>query len=122
MAQTQGTADVADDSHLGDRTSVWHLAQVRECAALGKNYVVGREAYVGSGVRMADNCKLQKCALVYEPAVQEDGVYVGAEAPFTNDHFPLSVDPNGGLKRGHDWEADGTTGCRPERGRCAWNR
>lgn len=109
MAQVQRTADVADDAHLGDGTSVWHLAQVREGAVLGKNCVIGRGAYVGSGVRMGDNCKLQNYALVYEPAVLEDGVFVGPATVFTNDHFPRSVDPDGKLKRGDDWEAVGVT-------------
>lgn len=109
MAQVQRTADVADDSLLGEGTSVWHLAQVREGAVLGKNCVIGRGAYVGSGVLMGDNCKLQNYALVYEPAVLEDGVFVGPAAVFTNDHFPRSVDPDGKLKRSDDWEAVGVT-------------
>jgi acetyltransferase-like isoleucine patch superfamily enzyme len=32
-------------------------------------------------------------------------VFVGPAAVFTNDHFPRSVDPEGRLKRGGDWEA-----------------
>ena len=58
------TADVADNARLGAGTSVWHLAQVREEAVLGTNCVVGRGAYVGVGVRIGDNCKLQNHALV----------------------------------------------------------
>jgi acetyltransferase-like isoleucine patch superfamily enzyme len=37
--------------------------------------------------------------------VLADGVFVGPAAVFTNDHFPRSVDPEGRLKRGGDWEA-----------------
>ena len=105
------SADVADSAILGDGTSVWHLAQVREGAVLGANCIVGRGAYVGTGVRMGDNCKLQNYALVYEPAVLEDGVFVGPAVVFTDDHYPRSVDPDGNLKRGDDWEAVGVT-CR----------
>ena len=105
------SADVADSARLGDGTSVWHLAQVREHAVLGTNCIVGRGAYVGTGVRMGDNCKLQNYALVYEPAVLEDGVFVGPATVFTNDHYPRSIDPDGTLKRGDDWEAVGVT-CR----------
>ena len=60
---------------------------------------------------MGDNCKLQNYALVYEPAVLENGVFVGPAVVFTNDHFPRSIDPDGKLKRGDDWEAVGVT-CR----------
>ncbi|EWT07538.1 acetylglucosamine-1-phosphate uridylyltransferase [Intrasporangium chromatireducens Q5-1] len=107
--KVQPSADVSKEAVLGDGTSVWHLAQVREGAVLGKNCIVGRGAYVGTGVQMGDNCKLQNYALVYEPAILGDGVFVGPAVVFTNDHFPRSVDPDGRLKRGDDWEAVGVT-------------
>ncbi|MDO5698384.1 MAG: DapH/DapD/GlmU-related protein [Dermatophilus congolensis] len=107
----QPSADVAENAVFGEGSSVWHLAQVREDAVLGKNCIVGRGAYVGTGVRMGDNCKLQNYALVYEPAMLEDGVFVGPAVVFTNDHFPRSISPEGTLKRGDDWEAVGVT-CR----------
>ena len=104
-----GSADVDERAALGDGTTVWHLAQVREDAILGRNCIIGRGAYVGPGVRMGDNCKLQNHALVYEPAVLEDGVFVGPAVVFTNDHYPRAVSPDGRLKRGDDWEAVGVT-------------
>ena len=107
--RVQDSADVSPQATLGDGTSVWHLAQVREDAVLGENCIIGRGAYVGPGVTMGDNCKLQNYALVYEPAVLEDGVFVGPAVVFTNDHYPRSVDPDGTLKRGDDWEAVGVT-------------
>lgn len=110
-ARVVDSADVADSARLGEGSAVWHLAQVREDAVLGENCIVGRGAYVGTGVRMGDNCKLQNYALVYEPAVLEDGVFVGPAVVFTNDHFPRSIDPEGRLKRGDDWEAVGVV-CR----------
>ncbi len=110
-ARIQPSADVAENAQLGAGSAVWHLAQVREDAVLGRNCIIGRGAYVGTGVRMGDNCKVQNYALVYEPAMLEDGVFVGPAAVFTNDHFPRSITPDGTLKRGDDWEAVGVT-CR----------
>ena len=75
---------------------------------LGENCIVGRGAYVGTGVQMGDNCKLQNYALVYEPAVLEDGVFVGPgrrASPTTT--YPRAVSPDGTLKTGDDWEAVG---------------
>lgn len=103
------SADVAGNAQIGEGSSIWHLAQVREDAVLGENCIVGRGAYVGTGVRMGNNCKVQNYALVYEPASLEDGVFVGPAVVFTNDHFPRSVAPDGSLKRGDDWEAVGVT-------------
>ncbi|TMQ89896.1 N-acetyltransferase [Actinomadura soli] len=101
------TAQVDPSARLGDGTTVWDLAQIRENARLGTGCIVGRGAYVGSGVRIGDNVKLQNHALVYEPAVLEDGVFVGPAVVLTNDREPRSVDPDGKLKRGDDWEAVG---------------
>jgi acetyltransferase-like isoleucine patch superfamily enzyme len=102
-------ADVDDRAEIGEGSSIWHLAQVREEAAIGRSCIVGRGAYIGTGVRMGDNCKVQNYALVYEPAVLEDGVFIGPAVVLTNDHYPRAVNPDGSLKSGHDWEPVGVT-------------
>ncbi|MEU8520843.1 acyltransferase [Streptomyces sp. NBC_01216] len=102
--RVQPTADVDKSAAIGDGTSIWELAQIREDARLGTDCVVGRGAYVGPGVVIGDNCKLQNHALVYEPAVLADGVFIGPAAVLTNDHHPRAVDPEGTLKRGGDWD------------------
>lgn len=103
----QETADVDSSAVLGPGTTVWHLAQVRENARLGRECVVGRGAYVGPGVIIGDHVKLQNYALVYEPARLEDGVFIGPAAVLTNDLYPRSVDVSGKLKRSADWDARG---------------
>lgn len=102
-------ADVSPDSTLGDGCTVWPLAQIREGASVGSNCLIGRGAYVGSGVVLGDNCKVQNYALVYEPAVLEDGVFVGPAAVFTNDRHPRSITPDGRLKRADDWHPVGVS-------------
>ena len=101
----QPTAQVDDTAELGEATTIWDLAQIREDAVLGRSCIVGRGAYMGPDVRIGDNVKLQNYALVYEPAVLGDGVFVGPAAVLTNDYFPRSVAPDGRQKRGEDWEA-----------------
>ena len=103
------SADVAADVVLGDGTSVWHLAQIREGARLGRDCVVGRGAYIGTGVRLGDACKVQNYALVYEPADLADGVFIGPAAVLTNDTYPRAVNPDGSLKSAHDWQPVGVT-------------
>ncbi|MFN8079443.1 MAG: acyltransferase [Kineosporiaceae bacterium] len=109
MARIEASADVSPDATIGEGSSIWHLAQVREKSVLGAGCVIGRGAYVGTGVTMGDNCKLQNYALVYEPAVLEDGVFVGPAVVFTNDHYPRAINPDGTLKSAHDWEPVGVT-------------
>ncbi len=103
------SADVSPDASIGDGSSIWHLAQVREHAVLGANCIVGRGAYIGTGVVLGDNCKVQNYALVYEPARLGDGVFVGPAVVLTNDTFPRAINPDGSLKSAHDWEQVGVT-------------
>ncbi|MGE3193455.1 MAG: acyltransferase [Microbacteriaceae bacterium] len=109
MPYVHPTADVADTSLLGEGTKIWHYAQVREEARLGENCVVGRGAYIGTGVELGDNCKVQNYALVYEPARLGDGVFIGPAVVLTNDHFPRAINGDGTLKSAHDWEPVGVT-------------
>jgi acetyltransferase-like isoleucine patch superfamily enzyme len=98
---------VDDSAVLGVGTTVWHLAQIRENARLGRECIVGRGAYVGPGVIIGNNVKLQNYALIYEPARLEDDVFIGPAAVLTNDLYPRSVDVSGKLKRPADWDALG---------------
>jgi UDP-2-acetamido-3-amino-2,3-dideoxy-glucuronate N-acetyltransferase len=108
-AHVAQSADVDERATLGDGTTIWHLAQVREDAVVGSGCIVGRGAYVGPGVRIGNGCKLQNYALVYEPAVLEDGVFVGPAAVLTNDLYPRAVTPDGTVKTNDDWQAVGVT-------------
>ena len=107
--RVQASADVAADARLGGGTSIWHLAQVREGAVLGRGCVVGRGAYIGPGVSVGEYCKIQNYALVYEPAVLEAGVFIGPAVVLTNDTYPRAVNPDGSLKDASDWQPVGVT-------------
>ena len=103
------SADVSQGAVIGEGSSVWHLAQVREHAVVGRECVIGRGAYIGEGVVMGDRCKVQNYALVYEPARLADGVFIGPAVTLTNDHFPRAVNPDGTLKSASDWQPVGVT-------------
>ncbi|MBM9433897.1 acyltransferase [Flaviflexus equikiangi] len=103
------SADVSPEAQIGDGSSIWHLAQVREHAVVGRNCIVGRGAYIGEGVEMGDNCKVQNYALVYEPAKLADGVFIGPAVVLTNDHYPRAINDDGSIKSASDWEPVGVT-------------
>lgn len=109
MSSVAPSADVSERAILGEGTKIWHLAQVREDARLGVNCIVGRGAYVGTGVEIGDNTKIQNYALVYEPAKLGKGVFIGPAVVLTNDTYPRSVSPDGSLKSAHDWTPVGVT-------------
>ncbi|MGC5629564.1 acyltransferase [Georgenia sp. Z1344] len=108
-ARIVDSADVAETARIGDGSSVWHLAQVREDVEMGEGCVVGRGAYIGTGVQMGRHCKVQNYALVYEPARLGDGVFIGPAAVLTNDTYPRAINPDGSLKSASDWDAVGVT-------------
>lgn len=101
------SAQVDESATIGNGTSIWDLVQVRDDAVIGSECIVGRGAYIGSGVRVGDRVKIQNLALVYEPAVLEDGVFIGPAVILTNDLRPRAVNPDGSLKSASDWEAVG---------------
>lgn len=99
------TADVEPGAHVGPRTRVWQHATIREGAVVGADCIIGRGAYLGPGALVGDRCKIQNDALVYEPAVLEDGVFIGPAVVLTNDLHPRAVLPDGRPKTSADWQA-----------------
>jgi UDP-2-acetamido-3-amino-2,3-dideoxy-glucuronate N-acetyltransferase len=100
-------ADVDPTAQVGEGTTIWHLAQVREDVVLGPECVIARGAYIGPGVRLGRGCKVQNHALVYDPADLADGVFVGPGAVLTNDAYPRAIHPDGRPRTAADWHAVG---------------
>lgn len=103
------SADVAASAKVANSAAIWDLVQVREDAQIGEGVILGRGAYIGNGVVVGANCKIQNYALVYEPAVLEEGVFVGPAAVLTNDREPRAIVPSGERKAASDWHAVGVT-------------
>ncbi len=109
MSKVHPTAEVSADATVDETAAVWQYAHVREGASIGAQTVIGRGAYVGPGVPVGSHCKIQNYALVYEPAVVEDGVFIGPAVVLTNDRNPRAVNPDGSLKSSADWVPVGVT-------------
>lgn len=103
------TARVSERAVVAESARVWDLAQIREDARVGRHCVVGMGAYIDAGVVVGDNCKIQNYALIYSPAVLDDGVFVGPAAVFTNDVFPRAVNRDGSPRGEQDWDRSGVT-------------
>jgi len=108
-AGTNAAPEPAAPSGIHPSVKIWDGAHVREGATIGEGTSIGRGAYVGQGVVMGRNCKLQNLALVYEPAVLGDGVFIGPAVVLTNDLFPRAVNPDQTRKTADDWHAVGVT-------------
>lgn len=102
-------SEVSPSARVPESATVWAGTMIREGAQIGERTSIGRQAYVGPGVRIGADCRIQNQALLYEPAVLEDAVFVGPAVVFTNDRFPRAVTPDGTPKSADDWEAVGVT-------------
>jgi UDP-2-acetamido-3-amino-2,3-dideoxy-glucuronate N-acetyltransferase len=98
------TADVSPKAIIGEGTSIWHQAQVREGVRLGQNCILGKGVYVDADVSIGDNVKIQNYVSVFHGVTIEAGVFVGPHVCFTNDLHPRAVNPDGTLKAADDWE------------------
>ena len=119
------SADVDDRAEIGAGTSVWHLAQVRENARIGRNYVIRRGAYVGPGVPLGDNVKIQNYALVYERAVLKAGVFVdprSSSRTTTSRARSTRTVPPSRATTGSRSASPSARARRSARARCAWRR
>ncbi len=97
------TADVSEKAGIGDGTSIWHHAQIREGAKIGSNCNFGKGVYIDNDVAIGDNVKIQNYVSVYHGVTIEDGVFVGPHVCFTNDMNPRAINPDGSLKAADDW-------------------
>lgn len=97
------TAEVSKEATVGDGTTIWNFAQIREGAVLGNDCVVSKGVYVDMHVSIGNRVKLQNNASIYHGAVIEDWVFVGPHVCFTNDLRPRAVNPDGSLKDPLDW-------------------
>lgn len=104
-AVIHSSADVSVESYIGDETTVWQQAQVRERASIGSGCVLAKGVYVDFEVVIGNNCKLQNNVSVFHPAILEDGVFLGPGVIVTNDRVPRAVNPDGTIKGSADWQA-----------------
>ena len=98
------TADVSPRAQIGEGTSIWHQAQIREGVRVGKQCIIGKGAYVDHDVHIGDRVKIQNYACVYHGARIEDGVFIGPHVCITNDKYPRAITPDGSLKDADDWD------------------
>jgi len=103
----EDSADLDADIKIGSGSKVWHLAQIRSGAKIGRNCIIGRGAYIGPEVEIENNVKIQNYALIYDPAKIAEGAFIGPGVVLTNDTYPRSVSPDGKSKSSEEWDSQG---------------
>lgn len=101
--RVHATAEVSKGATLGEGTSVWNFAKVREEARVGSDCIIGAGAYIDAGVVVGDHCKIQNLVCVYHGFTVEDGVFLGPGVLLLNDKLPRAMNRDGTLKQASDW-------------------
>ena len=104
-ARVHATADVSPSATIGDETSIWNYAQIREDAHIGPGCVIGTGAYIDFGVEVGARCKIQNHVSVFHGFKLEDGVFLGPGVLLLNDKLPRAINVDGSLKSAADWTA-----------------
>lgn len=94
------SAEVSEESVIGDNTKVWNLAQIREGAIIGENCIISKNAYIDKDVRIGNRVKIQNNVNVYHGVTIGNDVFLGPSMTFTNDMFPRAFED--------DWEVSET--------------
>ena len=102
-------AIVEISAKVEESAKVWGWSHIRENAILLDKVVVGEHVYIGPGVVIGKNSKIQNRALIYEPAIIESGVFIGPGAILTNDKFPRAITNDEFQKSAGDWNLVGVT-------------
>ena len=109
MPRIHLTAEVSPKAQIGEGTSIWNQAQVREDVVIGENCILSKDVYVDVGVVIGSNVKVQNGVSIYHGVTIEDGVFVGPHVCFTNDKYPRAINPDGSLKGSSDWQVSEIT-------------
>lgn len=103
------TAIIEDNVSIGAGTKIWHFAQVRTGAKIGRNCIISNSVFIDAEAIIGDNCKIQNHAIIYHPCVVEDGVFIGPNVCLTNDKLPRAITPDGILRSAQDWQSSKIT-------------
>ena len=92
--RTHPTAEVSSAATVGNGTTIWHWAQVREGARIGARCNIGKDVYIDTNVVVGDDCKIQNFATLYHGLTVGNRVFIGPHVCFTNDPYPRAVSPD----------------------------
>ena len=75
---------------IGNRTRVWAFAHVMKGAMVGEDCNIGDHAFIEKGSFLGNRVTVKNGVSVWEKVTLEDDVFIGPNAVFTNDLWPVS--------------------------------
>ncbi len=81
---------LVESRHIGAGTRVWAFAHVMKGAVIGRDCNIGDHSFIEDGVTIGNRVTIKNGVSVWRGVALEDDVFVGPNAAFTNDRFPMS--------------------------------
>ncbi len=94
---------IAPDVKLGKDVFLNDFINLYGCT-IGDNAKIGPFVEIQKNAFIGAECKIQSHTFICEGVTIEDEVFVGHGVMFTNDIYPRSTSPNGGLQTESDWQ------------------
>ena len=94
---------IAPDVKLGSNVRLARFINLYGCT-IGDNTKIGTFVEVQKNAFVGRDCKIQSHTFICEGVTIEDEVFIGHNVTFTNDKYPRSTAPGGGLQTEADWK------------------
>ncbi len=89
MPSIHNLADVQNHT-IGEDTQVWQFCVILPNALIGKNCNICSHVYIENDVIIGDNVTIKNNVQIWDGMRIEDNVFIGPNATFCNDRYPLS--------------------------------
>ena len=102
---------IAPDVKLGKDVGIFGFVNLYGCT-IGDDSRIGTFVEIQKGAVIGRRCKIQSHTFVCEGVTIEDECFIGHGVTFINDRYPASVNPDGSLITGGQWQCVPTRVCR----------
>jgi len=99
---------ISKDVELGQNVKLSKFINLYGCS-IGNDTKIGAFVEVQKNAHIGANCKISSHTFVCEGVTIEDDAFIGHGVMFTNDKYPRSTIPGGGLQTEADWKVIQTT-------------
>ncbi len=82
---------VDEGAKIGEGAKIWHFCHISKAARVGDRTTLGQNCFLGVGVSIGKDCRVQNNVSIYEGVTCEDEVFLGPSVVFTNVLNPRST-------------------------------
>ena len=94
---------IAPDVKLGKEVKIYKFVNLYGCE-VGDHTKIGAFVEIQKNAKVGRRCKISSHTFICEGVMIEDDVFVGHGVTFINDKYPRSVNADGSMQTGDDWQ------------------